>query len=157
MASQVRPDQSTPEATVEAYLAAWRDGNDAAQWDLSFKVDADAALIDHHVTDAIVERWTRADFKEHFPDLKAKFYDRYDLYRTRIHCPTSERARVHYAARRKDSLLKRHLSAWMSRWAVIVALAQIFGIHPWYDALSYFDVVHSNGKWCVRDWRYYKY
>lgn len=149
---------SSPQAAVEAYLRAWRDGDAEAQWALMLKVDPEGAHIEHRPTNAIVERWSHADFVERFPEFKAKYFDRYILRRTHTRSMSSGRVRVHYAARRKDSLLNPHLPLWLSRSRLAIELAHmLFGLFPWYDVLSYYDVVRSGGGWRIAHWRYYKY
>lgn len=158
MATPSNQGRLTPADAVESYLRAWRDGDADAQWDLSMKVGPEGAFVEHHVTNAIVERWSRDEFGSRFPALKAKYYDRYVLRRLRVHRSSSDRARVHYAARRKDSLLEPHLPFLLSQSRFFVELCRtVFRLYPWYDALSYFDVVRTNGSWLLADWQYYKY
>ena len=150
-------DLSSPNQSVASYIRAWRDDDPEAQWQCLAKVDPDRRLIEHRVTDAISERWDFAVFQEHFPALKSKYHDRYILRRLRTVRMSSTTARVHYAVRRKDSLL-RSLPFALSKWMWLTQAAErVFGLYPWYDALSYYDVTLKQSSWLVTDWRYYKY
>lgn len=157
MATITKADLSTPEAAVASYLRAWRDGDPDAQWECLLKVDPEGMVIEHHVTPALSERWDRAAFRERFPQLKAKYYDRYELKRLRSVRSSSDKVRVHYAARRKDSLL-RSVPFWLSksRW-LLQLFEMLFGLLPWYDTLSWYDVVPRGDIWLIADWCYYKY
>ena len=157
MAATSEQDLSTPEACVETFLRAWRDGDPEAQWRCMLKADPDGRTIVHHVTNAIARELDFAAFSELFVENKAKYYDRYELRRLRFSRKSPDAARVRYAARRKTSLLHSLPFALSTLGWVTDVLGWLFGRSPWYDALSYYDVVRRGGEWLVEDWRYYKY